>query len=138
MNDKKNIGCLKIICFFLCLIFIPIFIGALIDNDMIPIFAFVIISIYGAIILLYNMHKTKIDMENDKINMQKKYEAYLSGIILHEEGLPFPKGVCVNVYYGSKKLTFVREHQEIILELSKVESMDTVSGSDIQAQATAA
>lgn len=72
--------------------------------------------------------------------LKAQAETYLAiyyGAIKHFEGLPFAKSVNVNFFYGTDRLVFTKDNQEVSLDRGKIISMDIISGRDIKNQTIA-
>jgi uncharacterized membrane protein len=103
---------------------------------------FLIVMLVPSIALIvwgfYKLADNSAKQRNEKESLHEKHNAFISGLITHIEGLPIPQGVTINILYGRDGITFVKDHQEITLDIARVMSIDTFIGKDIQTQATGA
>ncbi len=86
--------------------------------------------------LIWSINKwTK--QQDEKERSLIKYSAAYAGLLKHIEGLPMTSGCIIEFFYGTKKITFKKDNQEISLECKKIISIDLVSGKDVKTQAAA-
>ena len=76
-----------------------------------------------------------------KISAEKQEKAsarsaHIYGTIKHYDGLPFPGGVMVEMYYGKDAICFTKDNQEVTLDRIKVVNMDVCSGKDLKANSS--
>lgn len=99
--------------------------------DFLVAVLFIVIGI-GLIVLCVMMAKKQ---SRNKKETEKQYDAHLSGLFKHMDGLPIPSGVLVNLYYGKRCLVIKKEQQEFTLNSDKIVDIDVVLGKDIKQQA---
>ena len=92
----------------------------------------IIFCIIGLPCILLIRFCVKSNMETSE--KKEQYKADIFCTFKHVEGLPLANGVDVEIYYSSEKITFLKEKQEISLLVSKIQSIDVVTGKDLKNQ----
>jgi len=101
------------------------------------VLAYVLVFLFvgGVILFCVKSFKKSIKMQRAKENGLIKYSAIYAGLLKHIDGLPIASGSIVEFFYGTQKIIFRKDNQEISLECNKILSMDIVLGKDVKSQA---
>jgi len=118
-----------VVFLFIDLTILTAFINSKDDTSVgLSVFTFILLSIPTLSIFIHIMNKLKQRCNFQGVN-------YIMGFIKHYEGLPMVSGVMVKMIYWTDKIFFIKENQEIILETSKIISVDVVQGKNAKNEA---
>lgn len=85
----------------------------------IPAFVF----LFVVLMMWYKAHKRMRQVERQA----GKYGATYSTVLHHVSGLPLPKGIEMEMYYGPRCIVFKKDNQEFSLAREKISSIDSIS-----------
>lgn len=92
------------------------------------IIAFIILAVFVALMLFisYKGYKKSKAQKNRKEAISSRLGATMNGTLKHKSGLPFARGLAVEVFYCPDKFVFKKDGQEVSVSREKVTSVDVI------------